>query len=301
MRRLSQLSPVLVPLLLQVLDYPPPLQETCDLHSLELFAGKAEISHACSRLGFKSVAYDKSYSDTLINDLVATIGFKRAMELAARVRPHGMVWAAPVCSSWVWISRSGSGRSSADAAGHLHVPRIRHSNKMVVHLVLLMLLAWVRGCHIFVENPVSSVINFFSPFSDFLESCMPHKATVHLGSYGADTQKSVTIWSTSSLVQRLRVPMQRAGATLATRTASGSVTGKGKALKASQAYPRKFGEAVAAVAKELIEMASPDDLLEDFMHEQCIQLLRRLPPKPKQIQPRRKTNKVKRSIAKPSV
>ena len=42
MRRLGQLSPVLVPLLLQVLQHGA-FDTVCDLDSVELFAGKAEI------------------------------------------------------------------------------------------------------------------------------------------------------------------------------------------------------------------------------------------------------------------
>ena len=263
MRRFSQLAPVLVPLLLEVLQHcGSDLQSTPrDLDSLELFAGRAEISHAVARKGLQAVAYDKSYSNTDINDLTSVDGFKRAVALTLRVKEHGTLFAAPVCSSWVWIGRSGSGRSSASAAGDRSNPRIRHANQMVVHLVFVLLLAWVRGVQLYVENPVSSLINFFSPFKELVDTVLLHKATVHLGSYGAESQKSVTIWSTSPLVHRLKVPKVPSLVKLASRTSSG-VTGKGKELKVSQAYPRRFGEVVAKLVQENLRAASSEDLME---------------------------------------
>ena len=119
MRSIYVLAPVLVALLASwqptFENYEPAVR---DLDSVELFAGVAAITQEVSRLGFRAVAYDKSYSDTSINDLTSTAGFTRAVKLVLRLKPHGMLWGAPVCSSWVWIGRSQTWRSIVRPQGY---------------------------------------------------------------------------------------------------------------------------------------------------------------------------------------
>ena len=133
---------------------------------------------------------------------------------------------------------------------------------MVVRLCLLMLVAWVRGVHLFMENPMSTVIHFFSPLRELIGCILKHKVTVFLSSYGSPCPKPIMIWSTTSHVQRL---WRRKGGAQERLTTSenGSVTGCRKALKASQAYPTAFGEAVASIFVSLAKERSLDDLLEE--------------------------------------
>ena len=77
-----------------------------EIQSLELFAGKQAISRQTQKFGFRAVALDKTYSDSPIMDLTTMDGFKHALSLAMRLGIAFTCWAAPVCSSWVWVSRS---------------------------------------------------------------------------------------------------------------------------------------------------------------------------------------------------
>ena len=72
----------------------------------------------------------------------------------------------------------------------------------------------------------------------------------------------MTIWSSTPLVQQLKRPKKASREKLSTKK-DGTVTGKRSALKASQAYPREFGVAVAKIYRTLQKDASIDDLLED--------------------------------------
>ena len=133
---------------------------------------------------------------------------------------------------------------------------------MVVRLVLLMLVAWCRGTHLFLENPTSTVIHFFSPLKEAIASMLTHRVALFLSSYGASSTKPMTIWSSTPLVQQLKRPKKASREKLSTKK-DGTVTGKRSALKASQAYPREFGVAVAKIYRTLQKDASIDDLLED--------------------------------------
>ena len=98
---------VLLPLLcglMHDIDSIKPQKRKID--SLELFAGQAEYSDACARLGMNAVAYDVEYSGYGgCNDIMSDIGFNRALKLVLQLKPHATLLAAVVCSSWVWIGR----------------------------------------------------------------------------------------------------------------------------------------------------------------------------------------------------
>ena len=101
-----------------------------------------------------------------------------------------------------------------------------------------------------------------SRVGEVIESIMKNKVTVYLSSYGSTSAKPITIWSTTPLIQQLKRPKGLATERLATNK-NGAVTGRRKKLKASQAYPPAFGQAVSAIYQELQNAQSLDDLLEE--------------------------------------
>eukprot|EP00969_Alexandrium_andersonii_P143380 6338532-Alexandrium_andersonii.AAC.1 len=62
-------------------------------------------------------------------------GFRKAFLLAMRVRPGGCIWAAPQCSSWVWIGRASTGRSSTSSGGNVSYPKVKNASRMVAPAV----------------------------------------------------------------------------------------------------------------------------------------------------------------------
>ena len=262
MRTISCLDAVLVPLLLSILqDVPEDVQR--DIDTLEFMSGEAQISKATTRLGLTSYIYDKSYSHTNINDILTIDGYQRAFDLLVRVKRHGSVWLAPVCSSWVWIGRHRSGRSSSNPAGDTSQRRIRQANSMVARLVVLALLAWFRGCHIFLENPLGTLVHQLSPLRELISSILQFKVSVHLSSFGAKHPKPIVIWSSTEKVKGLKRKKKKTKEKLSIKHPDGSVSGRKHQLKASQAYPREFGEAVSLVFKQLLVEKNTDDLLEN--------------------------------------
>ena len=201
MRR-TELSPALTVLLTQVLLWSagkePPVR---DLHTVELFSGDMEITKKLLDLGCRRVGFDKRYDPD--EDLCASKGFETAMSIVLRLRPHGHLWAAPVCSSWGFIGRSATGRSQGNAGGNRYNLKTKLANRMVVLLAHLILLAYVRNVHIWLEQPLSSIMPGFSPMTETIEERLEHACTTYLYAFGSASTKPLKIWSTCPNVQKL--------------------------------------------------------------------------------------------------
>ena len=80
------------------------------LHAVEYFAGAREVTKAHHRRGRRVAAFEMKDHPKLC-DFTGALGFCYATLLALRLATGGIALAAPVCSTWVWINRSTSGRS----------------------------------------------------------------------------------------------------------------------------------------------------------------------------------------------
>ena len=220
--------------------------------SVELFAGEQAISKAI-RKDFPAASFDKRYD--LNQDLATTTGFALALNLVLRILNHGMLWTAPVCSSWVWISRSRTGRSTLNASGNLKHLSVRTANRMVDFTVLLIVVAYARGVEVYLEQPCSSVMPHYPCVEALFAWITMYKLPTSLGNFGADSTKPVNIF-TSESSPRVHFLIKHGGSgpakgakrALCTRDAEGRVSGIKKALKSSQHYPPQFGEVVARAA-----------------------------------------------------
>lgn len=134
-----------------------------DLDSVELFAGAMMITRNMVRNKQASISFDIEYSIT--EDICSSVGFAESLHGILRVRPKGSIWGAPVCSSWGFIGRKGTARTKERPSGNSS-PRTKNANRMVVLTTLLFLAAYVRGCHIWLEQPVISLMRECSPLKD---------------------------------------------------------------------------------------------------------------------------------------
>ena len=267
LRSITSLHPLLVPWALALITYinhnAPAVRFR---ESVELMAGHAEITLKSAQRGLASVAYDNSYHpDTGFHNIIKRKGFKRALDLILECVVGASVWFAPVCGSWVFISRSGTDRTQAEAEGNLNYPRVRQSNIMVVHCTILLLAAWMRNLHTFVEQQIPSLM-IFSPFVEVVSSCMPWSVVTYLGhpDFGADSLKGIKVWSTSPEVRRLRRHRPKScREKLSTKTSSGAVNGKTDVLQLSSAYPSGFGAHVAQLFCDLKRRAGADAMFID--------------------------------------
>lgn len=219
-----------------------------DLASVELFSGKQAISRAVRAAGYEAANFD--VNDNPMNDLSTFTGFQLALGLVARLRVAGMCWAAPVCSSWVWVGRSQTQRSSQNPAGNKKNKLVEKANQMVEYTCLLLLVAFTRGANIYLEQPNSSLLPQYPLVKSFFEWAHIQRVPTFLGSFGCSSQKPILVFTNNASAGSLKRKRLPGKSSLVTRDASGAVTGKSVALKESQAYPDEFGEQVAKLSIE---------------------------------------------------
>ncbi|CAL1138139.1 unnamed protein product [Cladocopium goreaui] len=80
--------------------------------------------------GRQASAYDVLY-DGKYMDMCSVEGFITAVYQTLNVRRGGAVTLAPVCSSWVWVSRHSTKRSKAAPLGDLSARSVQIGNLMV--------------------------------------------------------------------------------------------------------------------------------------------------------------------------
>ncbi|CAL1165491.1 unnamed protein product [Cladocopium goreaui] len=103
------------------------------LDHVELFSGKMAVTVAEMQEGRKCAAYDMDYDDKYMN-ILDPQGFAVAVYQVLRIKPGGSLTLAPVCGTWVWLSRGSTKRSaqcplgdpsaSAAVAGHRYIEEI---------------------------------------------------------------------------------------------------------------------------------------------------------------------------------
>ena len=258
------LSPVLANHLAQLSEFSEILEPVSrDLDAVEFFAGTHNLSTSLYNAGMNAMPFDKVISPE--QNILTHSGFQLAVQWTLRLREGGLLWAAVECSTWAFLSRSTYSRSKSRPEGDLDHAAVRIANRMAERTVMLCVLAASRGAKIVIENPQSSLLSYLSPMSELCEMVLKEQTCVWLGSFGAPTAKPVLLWSNWPSVEKLRTERPFFGSSmtqLVTKSASGEVTGRRKALKDSHAYPARFGDAVAQLlVVDCLQAASGTDVV----------------------------------------
>eukprot|EP00972_Heterocapsa_arctica_P115091 16445972-Heterocapsa_arctica.AAC.1 len=90
----------------------PALRNSNGLDSLELFAGQKAYTRAILADGRVAVGLelkDAPEDTPELMDFMSKEGFALALHLSWKLQKAAQAVAAPVCSSWVWISRGTTG------------------------------------------------------------------------------------------------------------------------------------------------------------------------------------------------
>ena len=137
---------------------------------------------------------------------------------------------------------------------------VEAANRMVEYTVLLCVLAFARGSQIYLQQPSSSLMPRFPVVEALFKWVAVYRVPTYLGSYGCSSQKPIIVFTSEEravCLKRKRAPGKES---LVTRAADGSVTGKLGELKASQAYPKDFGQAVAKVGIRSLHSRTFDEV-----------------------------------------
>ena len=208
-----------------VLDTAP---EQRDLDVVELWSGVEAIVSAAKAAGFTAMPFDKfrirGVTDTddpdATEDILLEAGFRRALNLVLRLRPGGLLWMAPVCSSWIFLNLRCTKRTEVGGPrfqGNLRYLPVQEGNRMAEMAAFLFLVAVCRGVQAVIENPASSMMFNYEIFANACAlwpkrfwAVLPHcrYSTAPLGSrYG----KKFKLMGSHAWVQKLACKCQCPG------------------------------------------------------------------------------------------
>ena len=226
------------------------------------------LHRLASRLGQADRAFLMTPS---VLTTVQSVGAVVMAALAAvkRLRPNGLLFAAPVCSTWVFMSRGSTGRDLA-LAGHWKSSRsVMAANAMAARVAALCHFAASAGSHFVVEQPATSVMYSYKPFLALRTAWAVQQVRFCMAVYGGGSLKPSWLVGTAPWLHRLASRLGQADRaflmTPSVLTTVQSVGPGGKKcstgssqLKGTQAYPLQFGAALAAEFKRymgVVELA----------------------------------------------
>ena len=241
-----------------------------DLDFVELFAGDHAVSRGLRAYGYRGLTFDIRTIDPK-HDILTPVGFLAALAAINRLRPKGLLFAAPVCSTWVFMSRGSTGRDLT-LAGHWQTSRsVKAANAMVARVAALCHFAAKAGSHFVIEQPASSVMYSYKPFKALRAAWPVKQVRFPMAVYGGGSLKPSWLAGTAPWMCRLALRLGQAErAFLMPPPVSTAVTSEGPGgkkcstgssdLKGTQSYPLQFGAALAAEFRNYeLGVASGDD------------------------------------------
>ena len=100
--------------------------QLCDgspLSFVELFAGDAAVSKGLRLFGYSGLSFDMRYSE--LHNFLTPSGYLAALAAIMPIHVGGVVWMAPPCSTWVWVSRHSTKRARVPRrVAHIQFPTL---------------------------------------------------------------------------------------------------------------------------------------------------------------------------------
>ncbi|CAK8998358.1 unnamed protein product [Durusdinium trenchii] len=200
----------------------------------------------------RCAALDLEYGGRCM-DFMTPEGFVNAVFQVLRLSPGSSLTLAPVCSTWVWVSRGSTKRSRALPLGNTGAPSVRLGNLMVGRCALLLLLAAARGVWWVLEQPKGSLLEYHPAMQRVLRRIRVWRKYVRMADYAAASDKGTWLHSSRPEIEDLdQFKPRRVVKRKAVALVDHYVDSKGKhrvkgnsQLKVSQAYTQEFGRAMA--------------------------------------------------------
>ena len=224
------------------------------LDAVEFFAGKMAITLGLQYRDFNCYAVELLQDKGAgVQDIMTPQGFAFALSLVLRTVPGGMNWWGIVCSTWIWLCRSTTGRSETNVLGNWRKRRnVRVGNEMLARVIALMMVGCARGVLNILEQPDSSIMPLAPRFQQWIAAFAVFVTKVRLGFFGGASEKPVKLFSTDPCVREVPRNPPRSwapkdgGLWKKYKNEDGETKLDGDTnLKPSQEYPLLFGWAVA--------------------------------------------------------
>lgn len=252
----------LIPILAWLSSNVPYPEEHDALDAVEICAGEGQLSRALHDCGYNVKPFDVRYSGN--HNILRTTGFVTILAAVRNIRKHGLLFLAPPCSTWVFLSQGSTKRNWWNPAGG-DSKKVLLANVLVMRLLYLIYYAHQRGVYFVIEQPMTSVLFVWKPVQMLLEWCRARRVAFPMGAFGSPTMKMTALWGTlpnlsslhraltwAQLKQALQRREKKDGKTVLvkkTKSKSGQtkVAGIKSALTKSGIYPYQFGCAIAAL------------------------------------------------------
>jgi hypothetical protein len=137
-------APPILLFLLSCLGSIEGLQKGTPLEFLEVFAGVGNVHRAFVEGGYSSAKYDLRYNKKW-NDILGVHGYVHLLHLSSLLRAGAAALAAPVCSTWVAMSRASTGRTPLHPMGTPGQGCVERANEMVARMCLVLWLWSAKG------------------------------------------------------------------------------------------------------------------------------------------------------------
>lgn len=180
------------------------------IDAAELFAGEMEITKHLQQAGYTALPFEIR-TDPMF-DMLTPCGFLIALSMVLRmgIQHSGFLWMAPVCSTWVFMSSGCTLRSRLNPEGDVSLECVRKANVMASRCIALALIANSLSITWALEQPSSSTMVFYKRFQQLIRSMNTYMAgSVHMGSYGGGTRKTLKIYSNAAWIGELQKPLPK--------------------------------------------------------------------------------------------
>lgn len=226
------------------------------LVGVEIFAGKAELSGAFSRLvgPMGSFEIENSPRENILN----SDGVSYLMELLLRIRTKGLTWLGTPCKSWVCLSRSFTRRSSLQPAGP---PKAYTTGRQFEYLmehnciadVCALVIRTVAALNIdfIVEQPMSSLLFSYPAIRDCLKDCGGIGINFMMAAFNGESPKPLLLKGSPAYlhvfaaVAKTRLRMAAKPTRRLVHKQGKFFTGNRSDLQQSSGYTRCMGTAMA--------------------------------------------------------
>lgn len=221
---------------------------------LETFSGVGAVTAGELEAGRRAISFDIVH-DNVRQNILTDSGFANALYWCCNLAPGGGKVTAPVCATWVWLSRGSTLRSKTCPLGRCDSEVVQEANIMFGRLMILLMICSAKKVWWILEQPHSSIMHYHPLFQRFLQlrGVEVRKLFTCMGWFGAGSKKPTHLYSSHQVIEELNdyadknfIPKQDMEVSRKYTDGSGRprVCG-GRNLKQTQAYPKRFGRVLS--------------------------------------------------------
>ncbi len=226
----------------------------------EVFAGEGRVSASLRAEGFVGRSLDVAYSPD--HDVLTPVGLLLLLKTALELRTGGVLWAAPPCSTWVFLSRGSTLRTRTEPEGNRLSRAVVAQNALVERLCLVLEILCHRGVHWIIEQPAGSCMWDYPAMAGLISRHrVPHIRTDFGAFPGSESLKPTILVGTAPYLwaleractsdERARIRVEGVATTTKWKDGEGKAKCQGTpALKSTQAYSWGLGAAHAGAFRD---------------------------------------------------